>query len=481
MANPLKSQKHIHFIGIGGIGMSALALLLAARGHTVSGSDITQSKTLEQLVVRGIQVFYTQRKENIFEICEQSKEAPLIVVTSAIPSNNPELETAKNSRLEIWHRSDLLKNLIENQSSIAIAGTHGKTTTSTFITMLLEYLEQDPTSIIGGIIPCYSSNSHAGKGKLLIAEADESDGSLTKFKPQLGIITNIELDHVDHYSNIEELINTMKIYANNCKFVLGNYDCKTIKRNIKASAWWSIQQNKGVDFAGIPIKQDGNKTIAEFYEKGILIGTFILHVPGLHNLSNTVAAIATCRMQGISFTEIKKHISKLKTPSRRFEFKGSWKGRQIIDDYAHHPTEISTTIETAKLMLNKSKHPFNSIPRSLLVIFQPHRYTRTEKLMNELAKALTKSERIILTPIYSANEIPIPEINSHKLSKIIQSLNPGSFIKVANDLDDLIALINKFSLKDDLILSMGAGDISSLWERLNSNQNATVLNKNLAA
>ncbi len=480
MSSAKNINQRIHFIGIGGIGMSGLALILAKRGFQVSGSDKGRNTSIEDLKAAGVRIFDIQAKENINQMLKSNELKPLIVVSTAIPPQNPELEAAIKANLEIWHRSDLLAELINKQRSIAIAGTHGKTTTSTLITTLLALNKQDPSAVIGGFVPYFNSNCHAGKGKLLIAEADESDGTLVKFKPSLGLITNIELDHTNHYKNIEEVIKTMQDFGKGCDRLLGNYDCQLIRENFNPFAWWSIETKKNVDFAALPVALEGNKTIANIYEKEQLIGQINIPLPGLHNLSNSIAAIAACRIEGISFNKLKEVIAYIKTPKRRFEYRGTWHGRHLVDDYAHHPSEIKATISMSKLMIDKKNSPLPTPPKRLLIIFQPHRFSRTGEFIKEFAAALGKADLIILTPVYSAGEIPIMGSNSNDLQKEIKNINPKLEIKLANSLDELPEVIKKVSLKDDLILTMGAGDINTLWDRLMKTQNGEIIT-NVAA
>ena len=460
------NKPRIHFIGIGGIGMSAIALILAKRGHSISGSDQKFSNNLKSLVAEGITIFKSQTASNIDTICSSAKSPPIVIISTAIPSTNPELRAAKNAGLEIFHRSDLLANLINNQPSIVIGGSHGKTTTSTIITTLLALTKQDPTAVIGGVVPIYKSNGHAGKGKLIIAEGDESDGTIVKLKGDLAIITNLELDHTNHYSNIKSLIKTMKEFGKNSNNLLANYDCPQIKDNFKASFWWSNKIIDKLDFSAIPIHMSGQSTIANFYEKGKFIGEVKMPLPGLHNLSNVTASIAACRIYGISFIDINKIIHNLKAPNRRFQFRGEWKERQIVDDYAHHPSEISATLSMSRLMINSGKTILPKIPKRIVAVFQPHRFSRTRDFLDDFANALQVADSIIIAPIYNAGEAPIKDINNNSLAECIQKKNPNIPLFSANSFYHLIEIIEKNTKEGDLILNMGAGDINILWDKL---------------
>ncbi len=471
---PLSSQitpkRHIHFIGVGGIGMSALALVLAKRGFSISGSDQKAKSSFQHLLPKQIEIFENQTATNIQRIIRSKKLSPLVVISTAIKKNNPELVAATLAKLDIWHRSELLAALIKQQPSIAVAGSHGKTTTSTMITTLLATTKQDPTAVVGGIVPYYKSNAYAGKGKYLVAEADESDGSLIKFEAEIGLINNIELDHTDHYENLDALIETMKTFGSQCKILLANYDCSTVRDNINASIWWSVNTYKEVDYAALAIESNGQFTIANIYEKGALLGQVRLSIPGKHNLSNLIAAIATCRIAGIEFSELKNVIQKIESPSRRFEYKGLWEGRQVVDDYAHHPSEVEATLTMARLMIESNKSCLPRIPQRLVVVFQPHRYSRTEKFIKDFAHILGKADYILLAPVYAAGEKPINNINSKSLEKYCKRYHPSTPVIAGESLEEVTNMIKKFTKKGDLILTMGAGNINSIWDRLKNKQ-----------
>ncbi len=466
LAITLKSQRHIHFIGIGGIGMSALAMILSNRGHIISGSDTRYSLIIQRLEDAGIKIFTEQTGENIKSICTKRQNSPLIVISSAISKENPELKTAEKKQLQIWHRSDLLAALIADQPSIAVTGTHGKTTTSTFITTMLTEAGEDPTALIGGLVPCYSSNAHSGQGALLIAEADESDGTLIKFQAALGVITNLELDHTDHYSSLEQIIDTMKEFNHGCDGLLANYDCNILREHISPSAWWSVKTHENVNFAAIPIHLEGNETTAKLYEDSKYIETITLQVPGIHNLSNAIAAYASCRLMGVSKIKLINAISCLKTPLRRFEFRGTWEKRLIVDDYAHHPSEIKATLTMAKLMIKTGKSSLPSTPKRIIAVFQPHRFSRVKQFLKEFIEALATSDLIIIAPIYGAGEKPIEGINSNKIAKEAKKIYQDIPILVGEDMNEITQLIKDKSRPEDLILAMGAGDINSLWKLL---------------
>ena len=447
--------------------MSALARILVDRGHTVSGSDPRNNATTQQLKSLGVTVYDRQDASSIDALLASvSQKAPVIVISTAIPESNPELHRAREQGLVIWHRSDLLAALIEQQPSIAVAGSHGKTTTSTLITSLLMAAGEDPTAVIGGIVPCIGSNGHAGQGKLLVAEADESDGSLVKFTPTLGVITNLELDHTDHYNGLDDLIATLQQFAAGCNRLLANHDCPVLQEHFEPTAWWSNQQSEGVAYAALPLSLEGDRCIARFYEAGQPIGDFTLPLAGRHNLSNATAALAACRMEGLPFEQLVEGLSTLEAPGRRFDHRGTWEGRHIVDDYAHHPSEVKATLDMAQLMVKSGKSPLPSPPRRLLAVFQPHRYSRTQQFFTDFAQALQNCDALVLAPVYAAGEQPLQGICSNTLAEQVRSINPDLEVVVADDLNQLTEIVKQHSRQDDLVLAMGAGDINGLWGRL---------------
>tara|TARA_B100000700_G_scaffold146593_1_gene163205 strand:- start:884 stop:2263 length:1380 start_codon:yes stop_codon:yes gene_type:complete len=448
--------------------MSALAMILAKSGYSISGSDNKKSSLLKELAENNINILEDQEPSNIDKIIKimNNKQKILVVISSAIREDNLELNRAKKYKLSIKHRSEILASLIDKHKSIVVSGSHGKTTTSTFLTTILSIANKNPSAIIGGVVPLYKRNYNFGDGKLLIAEADESDGSLVKFNPNIGIITNIELEHVDHYKNLEDLIKTMKNFGRNCNYLIGNADCKNIKKHIKASIWFSTKKIENIDFALIPKKSNGSEIIAEYYEKKIFIELLKVPIPGIHNLSNIIAAIAGCRTAGISFEEIKKGIESLQLPGRRFEYKGLWENRLIVDDYAHHPSEIEAAISMASLMIKTKNSILPISPNRLVTVFQPHRFTRTKEFEKNFANSLIKSDLVFITPIYSAGEDPIQGINNHSLAYQIKRLKPDLEIYSPDNNQELIKLIKEKTKPKDLILMMGAGNINIIWKKL---------------
>jgi UDP-N-acetylmuramate--alanine ligase len=451
LAQQLDRRQPLHFIGVGGIGMSAIAGILADRNFTVSGSDPRDNAVLQDLRRRGVRVFREQSAATIAAIRSGTSLAPRVVVSSAVPADNSELQEARRVGLEILHRSDVLAALIAGQDSVAVAGSHGKTTTST---------------LVASIVPAFASNGRNGGGRLLVAEADESDGSLVKFQATLGVITNLELDHTDHYPNLDALIATLQRFGKGCGQLLANRDCPILRRHFQASHWWSTSSPDGVAFAAIADELSGDSTLATFHEQGQPVGQFRLPLPGLHNLSNATAAMAVCRLHGVSFAELRQAVEQLQAPGRRFDFRGDWHGRQVVDDYAHHPSEVDATLAMARLMVSSGRSPLPAPPQRLLAVFQPHRYSRTAEFLEAFARALSQADAVLLAPLYSAGEAPIAGISSETLAAAIRCLRPGLTVDVSASLDELADAVAARSQPGDLVLAMGAGDVNGLWSRL---------------
>ena len=468
MIPPLCRQQSLHFIGVGGIGMSALAAILAERGHRVSGSDRRDSPTLERLRQLGVRVFLEQTPATLAALGAGAEQPTLVVISSAVPDSNPELGEARRLGMSICHRSDVLAALINGQPAIAVAGSHGKTTTSTLVASLLAAAGEDPTAVIGGVVPAFGSNGRQGAGRLLVAEADESDGSLVKFRPQLGVLTNVELDHTDHYPDLEALITTLQRFASGSSRLLANRDCPILREHFNADHWWSTRSPDGVDFAAIAIEERGDGSRVAFYEQGELVGHLDLPLPGRHNLSNAAAALAACRLEGVPFSALAGAVAGLQSPGRRFDPRGVWNGRLVVDDYAHHPSEVAATLAMARLMVATGRSPLPIPPQRLVAVFQPHRYSRTAQFLEQFAAALVLADAVHLAPLYAAGERPIEGVDSQTLAAAVRRLAPALRVSAAVSMDQLTETISRETEAGDLVLAMGAGDVNSLWDRLSS-------------
>jgi len=460
---------HFHFIGVGGIGMSAIAMGLLKKGYSISGSDLVKNNETNKLEKLGAIIFNSQIGQNI-ELIISKFDNNLInfVVSTAIKPDNEELMYCKEKNLQIKHRSEILALLMQSYTSLAVAGSHGKTSTSTFLSTLLELCTHNSSSITGGIIPIYNSNCHLENTKYLVAEVDESDGTINKYKSDIGIINNIDFDHCDHFSNLNEVISSFKSFAKNSKKLLLNFDCETSRNNFYSNYSWSNTTAKNVTYAIIPTEINSKYTIGNYYENENFISSLNIPIPGLHNLSNITAAIAASRMIGVDFVEIKKNLNYLKLPKKRFVFRGQLDERSLYDDYAHHPNEIKETIKLGRLFI-KQKNNNEFQKNRLVALFQPHRYSRVKQFNKEFAEELSKADVIYVTSIYGAGEGNEDKISSKIITDIIYKKNKN--VSYINNYYEFTKNFYYLTQKGDLILNMGAGDCHNFWSILNGKNN----------
>ena len=481
------SGKPFHFIGIGGIGMSALAYILAKRKLPVSGSDIRSSHITEKLASLGAQIFSQQEATNLEFFLAQShlaqpalpaaivgsnstevlkkpgqflgkslankeKALPQVICSTAINPANLEYRAALDLGCPIFHRSDLLSALIQEYNSIAVAGTHGKTTTSSMIGYLLLKAGLDPTIIVGGEVKAWEGNARLGKSEYLVAEADESDGSLVKLAAQIGVITNIELDHPDHYKNLEQVVATFKVFAQQCKTVVACVDCTTVRDRLNPTISYSLNPNSGADYTVTDVEYDANGTTATVWEKNKQLGQLNLQQLGRHNLSNAIAAVAVGRLLNLDFCVIANSIATFEGARRRYELRGEVNGIQFIDDYAHHPSEIQATLAAARLQAKSQNR--------IVAIFQPHRYSRTMTFLSQFAQSFNHADLVIISDIYSAGEPDLGQINGEKLALRIANYNPQVTYRPT------LASISEFLVQTlrpgDTALFLGAGNLNQI-------------------
>ena len=434
----------IHFIGVGGIGMSALAYVLARRNLPVSGSDLRRTNIVDRLESVGVKVFLEQTAANITSFGDQ---LPQVICSTAINKSNAELAAALAKGCDIWHRSDVLAALIAESHSIAVAGTHGKTTTSSMVGCILVEAGLDPTIIVGGEVSTWDGNARAGQSDYLVAEADESDGSLTKHQPQIGVITNIELDHADHYGSLEAVIKTFQTFASQCKTVIGSIDCPLVTTEIKPQISYGLNAGSKADYTATDIKYHAHGTTAQIYERGTLLGTLELQVLGEHNLSNALGSIAAARLLSVEFIAIGEALNKFTGAKRRFELRGTHQNIKFIDDYAHHPSEISVTLTAAKLQIKA--------PQRVIAAFQPHRYSRTLTFLSEFAECFTDADLVIITDIYSAGEPDDGQITGEQVVAAIKEFNPN--VCYCATLPEVTKFMTDNLQPGDMALFLGAG------------------------
>lgn len=448
----MKPANHVHFIGIGGISMSGIADILIKRGYSVSGSDVKGSHLVEKLRSQGAKINIGHKAHNVYG-------ADLVVYSSAISAENPEMKYARKQGLPIIKRAQMLSRLMENKSGIAVAGTHGKTTTTSMIATLLNKGGYDPTILIGGELDIIGGNSYLGSGKYLVTEADESDGSFLYYNPQVVVVTNIEMDHQEYFGSNENLLQIFKefIYKvpENGSAVLCTED-KNIRDIIKGEDIPFITYGfesgvlRAVDCNTLPF---GSYFNLVYKEK--ILGEINLQVPGKHNILNSLGAIGVALYTGMEFTNIKKGLEEYKGVRRRFEKKGMVNNILVIDDYAHHPTEIKATLKAAR----------NTGFRRVIGIFQPHRYTRTQYLMEEFTQSFNLVDQLIITDIYAAGETPIPGVNAGDLAKLVAKKKEIKVDYIA-ELEDVVIYLEKIIQPEDLIVTIGAGDVYRVGELL---------------
>ncbi|HAQ55626.1 MAG TPA: UDP-N-acetylmuramate--L-alanine ligase [Anaerovibrio sp.] len=449
----LTGIKKVHFVGIGGAGMSALAKILVEKGYSVSGSDVKESVMTGILRDLGARVFIGQRAENV-----QDTEA--IVVSSAIRENNPEVVEAKRLGLKRLHRSDVNAFLINNSKGIAVAGAHGKTTTTSMLGVSLDYEGVSPSIIIGGEVDYLGSNAKLGKSDYLVSEADESDGTFLKYYPYIGIVTNVENDHMDHYGTMENIIKAFTQFLNQIRedgwgvVCFDNENIRNIVKNVNRKIV-SYAIDHEADYVAANIKADASGTSFDVIHKGENLGTVKLNVPGRHNVLNAMACVVTGITLGQSVAQMAEGLTMFNGAKRRFQTKGKAQGVWVVDDYAHHPTEIATTLKAAR----------QTQPKRLVCAFQPHRYSRTQLLQKEYGSCFRDADLLVLTDVYSAGEDPIPGIDGELLVKEVAE-QTGQKTVYIKDKKEIAAYLKSIAQEGDLIMTMGAGDIVKCGEEL---------------
>ena len=472
--------KPFHFIGIGGIGMSALAHIVAQRQLPVSGSDLRSSHITDRLEALGVKIFYRQDVNNLnFFVSDRAKRQPLtvlaggqsaleevktsniqthtlpqVICSTAIAPSNPEYQAAVRLGCPIFHRSDLLAALIEQYQSIAVSGTHGKTTTSSLIGYMLFKSNLDPTIIVGGEVDAWNGNARSGQGEYLVAEADESDGSLVKHHPSIGVITNVELDHPDRYQNIQEVIDIFQTFAGQCNILIGCIDDPIIRNKLALGISYSLNPDLGADYTAKNVTYHSQGSTAEIWERGMCLGELRLPLLGEHNLSNALAAIAVGRQVGLKFVTIAQSLATFGGTKRRFEYRGEANRITFVDDYAHHPREIEVTLAAAKLKVAGKK----SLNR-VVAIFQPHRYSRTKTFLTEFADALQDADVVVITDIYSAGEKNTCGISGENLAQAIAVKHNN--VRYHAAVDSIAEFLHREILQPgDLAMFLGAGNLN---------------------
>ena len=452
----LSDFRKVHFIAIGGIGMSALARILIGRGMDVRGSDEKESQLTKDLERKGATIYIGHKREQLFD-------AELVIVSSAIKYENEELEEAKRLGLPIWHRSDLLAALMNEKISIAVTGAHGKTTTSSMVTTLLIHAKKEPAAILGGELSLLEGNSCWGDGDYLVAEVDESDGSFLRLNSPYVIITNIEADHLDHYGNLEAIEHAFITYLNQIPkdglAILG-IDSPSVRKILPqlTCRYQTFGFSNDADLQAREVECYHGGSESKLYWHGNFLGLVRLEVPGEYNVLNAMAATTIALELGVSLSVIQEGLLRFKSSKRRYELIGAQRGITIIEDYAHHPTEVRALLSAAKTESCKR----------VVIVFQPHLYSRTRTFKDEFGQAFTNADVVVLTDVFASREKrPEQGISGATLVEAIAQWDPSRSVIYVPDKKNLVRELMPMLQIGDLVLFVGAGDINQIGIELN--------------
>ena len=446
-----RKVKNLHFIGIGGIGMSGIAEVLLNMGHCISGSDLNETEITRRLVSLGAEVFNGHDPSNL-------GDADVVITSTAVKENNPEVTAAHKRNIPVIPRAEMLAELLKMKFSIAVSGSHGKTTTTSMVATILLHGGLDPTMVLGGKLTGTGNNARLGDGEYIVAEADESDGSFLSLSPAISVITNIDLEHLEYYRDIEEIRNAFLQFANIVPFYgstilcLDDDNIVRILPEIKRRAI-TYGLKDGADYQAKNISFEGLSSRFALYYRGDFLENISLNVPGIFNIYNAMAAIAVARELDMPIPEIREGLKSYIGVHRRLEIKGEVNGITVVDDYGHHPTEIRATLTAARQMWNKR----------IIVVFQPHRYTRTQALFDRFLTAFSDADILILTDIYPASEREIEGVNSSKLQQGIRESGHKD-VTYMPDFDRIVDHLLMIAERPDAIITFGAGDIWKVGE-----------------
>ncbi len=452
------AMQRVHFIGIGGIGMSGIAEIVLSLGYPVSGSDLRRSPTTDRLQSLGATIYEGHRADQVLA-------ADVVVTSTAVPADNPEVAEARLRRIPVIPRAEMLAELMRLKYGIAVAGMHGKTTTTTMIAAVLAAGELDPTVVVGGRVDLFGSNARAGASRYLVAEADESDRSFLKLSPILAVVTNLDREHMDSYTGMDDIENCFVDFMNKVPFYGAVTACiddpllhAILPRVTRRVLTYGAHQDAA--FRLMPLPRSGD-CHANFHVRvkepntaeDRLLGPFQLHVPGRHNLLNATAAVAIGIELGLTSAQIAQGLASFRGVDRRFQHKGSANGVAVVDDYGHHPTEIRATLAAARECGYRHIH----------VLFQPHRYSRTRDLLDDFATAFAQADTLELVPIYAASEQPLPGITSDTLAAVIAARGTNAHspnVHVSETLQQAAERVAGNATAGDLLLTLGAGSVS---------------------
>ena len=454
----LGRTRRIHFVGVGGIGMSGIAELLVNLGYDVSGSDAKTSDVTDRLASLGVRI--ATGHDGL-----QVGNADVVVTSSAIQAGNPEVEEARRRSIPVIPRAEMLAELMRLRYGIAIAGAHGKTTTTSMVALLMERAGLDPTAVIGGRLSAFGSNARLGRGDYMVVEADESDRSFLKLTPAIAVITNIDREHMESYGSWDALQQAFVDFANKVPFygtVVACVDDEAVRtlvpRMTRRVVTYGFEKSGAtVTGHGMALEAFGSRcrvTQGKPLGGSVDLGPLTLRVPGRHNLLNAIGAVAVGLEVGIPFPQIARGLEEFRGAERRFQLRGEERGVMVVDDYGHHPTEIAAVIAAARAGLD----------RRVVVVFQPHRYTRTRDLLDEFGRALGGADAIVLTDIYAAGEAPIAGATAEAVEQVVRKT--GRPVTLVKALDDVPAAVARIARPNDLVITLGAGSIGTMPDRI---------------
>jgi UDP-N-acetylmuramate--alanine ligase len=453
----LGKTRRVHFVGIGGAGMSGIAELLANLGYVVSGPDENRSAITDRLASLGIRIAHGHDAASV-------RDADVVVMSSAVRATNPEVREAIDRRIPVIPRAEMLGELMRLRFSIAVAGAHGKTTTSSMIALVLEHAGLDPTAVIGGRLSAFGGNARLGGGELMVAEADESDRSFLKLFPTIAVVTNIDHEHLENYCGFDDLQQAFVDFANHVPFyggVIAGADAPhlaaILPRIARRVTTYGLDA-PGCDVAAtdVVLQPLGVQAVVERRGRGAggVLGRLSLQVPGRHNLQNALAAVAVGLELGLPFERIASGLAEFRGVERRFEVLGQPNDVLVVDDYGHHPTEIAAALDAARVL-----------KRRMIVAFQPHRYSRTAALMDAFGPSLAAADHLVLTDIYGAGEDPIAGVTVDALAAAIRR-DTRAPVDVVRALGDLVPALVRIARPGDVVMMLGAGSIGSVSKRL---------------
>ena len=448
-----KKIKHIHFVGIGGIGMSGIAEVLLNLGYRVSGSDMKTSDTTDRLKKIGGEIFIGHRAENI-------TSPHVVVISSAVKKENVEVVAAKEKQIPVIPRAEMLAELMRLKYGVAIAGAHGKTTTTSMVATVLAAGNIDPTVVIGGKLNSLGTNAKLGQGEFLVAEADESDGSFLKLSPTIAVVTNIDAEHLDYYKDINEIKDAFLLFINKVPFYGVSILCLD-EKHIQAlipfveKRYLTYGMSSQADYQAKDVSLAPLGSRFRVAHRGRDLGWFELSIPGVHNINNSLAAIAVARELDVDVEIIRTALRGFSGVQRRFQVKGEVNGITVVDDYGHHPTEIRATLAAAKA----------GSGRRVVAVFQPHRYTRTQHLLDEFFTSFNQADMVIIMDIYAAGEQPIPGVSGRAIYEGVKrhGHKDAAFFADRDAVADHLAGMLR---KGDVLITLGAGDVWKVGETL---------------